>query len=226
MRLIRSEALLCVALAGLLVGCGDESTNPSNLTGSGTFVTITDSSSAFTSLSASQAFQLTVTRAQKYSIAITVDDNIEEYVVARKDGDTFALALSSFRSYNRVTARAAITMPELQSVLLSGASSAVGSGFTTTGTLSLRVSGASTVALSSGGGQRVAIDASGASLVDLSEFPVDDADVNLSGASRSTVQVRNRIDATVSGASVLTYSGSPEWGRRQVSGASQILEAP
>ena len=213
-------------LAGILAGCNLDSTNPSNITGSGVLVTRTDSSSAFTGLSASQAFQLTVTRAPEYSISITVDDNIAEYLVARKDAGIFTLGLASSRSYNRITARAVITMPGIQAVSLSGASSLVGSGFTTAGALALQVSGASNLVLSSGSGERIAMVVSGASFVDLSEFLVDEADVNLSGASRSTLQVRNRIDATVSGASVLTCSGSPQWGRRQVSGASQIVEAP
>ena len=94
MRLIRSGALLCVTLAG----CNLDSTNPSNITGSGALVTLTDSSSAFTGLSASHAFQLTVTHSPEYSIAITVDDNIQEYLVARKDAGIFSLGLASSRS--------------------------------------------------------------------------------------------------------------------------------
>jgi len=83
------------------------------------------------------------------------------------------------------------------------------------------VSGASTVQLQ-GSASDIIIDASGASRAELAAFPVNDANVKLSGASRGTVNLDGRLDADLSGASKLSYIGEPTMGDIDISGASTI----
>lgn len=83
------------------------------------------------------------------------------------------------------------------------------------------LSGASSVELE-GSAEDIAIEASGASNVRLPDFPVDTADVELSGASSATIDVSNRIDIDLSGASHLNYSGEPRLGSSSVSGGSSV----
>ena len=66
------------------------------------------------------------------------------------------------------------------------------------------------------------IDASGASSVDLGGFPVNDANVEASGASNVTVNARGKLDVNASGASHVYYLGSPTLGKVDTSGASSI----
>lgn len=66
------------------------------------------------------------------------------------------------------------------------------------------------------------ISASGASLLDLSDFPVHDVDVILSGASRATVNLDSTLDATLSGASQLLYMGSFDMGDIHMSSSSTM----
>ena len=83
------------------------------------------------------------------------------------------------------------------------------------------VSGASTVELE-GKGADVRLEVSGASTVRLERFPVENADVRVSGASNATVEVSERLDISVSGASRLTYNGGAELGSVHVSGGSTL----
>lgn len=83
------------------------------------------------------------------------------------------------------------------------------------------ISGASTVELS-GSAEEIEINASGASRVNLIDFPAVDADVNLSGASSARMAVSGTLDAELSGASRLTYAGSPSLGDIDVSGGSTV----
>ena len=83
------------------------------------------------------------------------------------------------------------------------------------------VSGASTVQLQ-GSAKDIVIDASGASRAELAAFPVNNADVKLSGASRGTVNMDGRLDANLSGASKLEYIGEPTMGNINTSGASTL----
>ncbi len=83
------------------------------------------------------------------------------------------------------------------------------------------VSGASTVRLQGMAGD-MELDLSGASNAGLEDFPVNDADINFSGASRGTVNVDGRLDVNLSGASKLTYTGNPTIGDVDISGASTM----
>ncbi len=104
---------------------------------------------------------------------------------------------------------------------ISGASRV--SGNLTAGRCDFNVSGASQVTLS-GSGTGLAANASGASRMNLDNFKVGDADIELSGASSGTVNASGRLDARLSGASQLTYIGSPMLGSVEVTGGSRLSQ--
>ena len=83
------------------------------------------------------------------------------------------------------------------------------------------ISGASTVGLS-GSAEDLKAGVSGASHLELDDFPVSNADIELSGASNGTVNTNGTLDADLSGASKLYYIGEPTMGNIDTSGASSI----
>jgi hypothetical protein len=85
------------------------------------------------------------------------------------------------------------------------------------------VSGASTVELE-GAAHDVLMDVSGASTMRLADFAVTNAGIELSGASKATVNVSSRLDIDASGASRLDYLGNPTLGTVSVSGESTIRQ--
>jgi hypothetical protein len=102
---------------------------------------------------------------------------------------------------------------------VSGASKATGD--ITAGDALLDLSGASTVQLE-GSAKDIKVKASGASRVKLAGFTVNNADINLSGASTGTVNAGGRLDADLSGASKLSYIGAPTMGTINTSGGSTL----
>ena len=104
---------------------------------------------------------------------------------------------------------------------LSGASKAFGGIEMADGRFGL--SGASSLELEGSAGD-VDIEASGASQVELSDFSVVDADINLSGASGATINASGRLDGNLSGASRLNYMGNPTLGSISASGGSTISQ--
>ena len=94
-------------------------------------------------------------------------------------------------------------------------------GDLTTGDAEFDVSGASTVQLEGSAGD-IVVEASGASRVKLAGFTVNNANVNLGGASTGTVNLVGRLDANLSGASKLEYIGEPTMGTINTSGASTL----
>ena len=102
---------------------------------------------------------------------------------------------------------------------ISGASKVTGD--ITAGDADFDVSGASTVQLE-GSASDIVVDASGASRVKLAAFPVNNADIKLSGASSGTVNLDGKLDANLSGASKLEYIGELTMGDINTSGASTL----
>lgn len=103
---------------------------------------------------------------------------------------------------------------------ISGASRASGN-VNASGNASLQASGASSITLS-GKAVDADIESSGASTVNLTDFAVRDARINVSGASNATVSATGTLSGNVSGASRLYYTGNPTLGNIDTSGASSV----
>ena len=106
------------------------------------------------------------------------------------------------------------------SIEFSGASKADGSIDMADGTFDL--SGASLIELE-GSAEDVSIDASGASRASLADFSVVNADIDLSGASHTTITASDELDVNLSGASKVVYIGNPRI-NSTTSGASSISQ--
>ena len=74
---------------------------------------------------------------------MTVDDNIPENLDVRLDGDTLHIGMKGTDSYRNVTMEAAIAMPALSHLKLSGASSAKLESFESSEPLRIELEGAS-----------------------------------------------------------------------------------
>jgi hypothetical protein len=83
------------------------------------------------------------------------------------------------------------------------------------------VSGASQIDLK-GSANNFTLTESGASVLKLLEFTVNMADVKVDGASEATIDVKEKLDAVLSGASRLYFHGNPTMGNISVTGASTI----
>lgn len=213
---------------------------PGGLIGSGNLETEEYAFTNFTEVKISSAFEFEIKQSSSYSINITADDNLIDYVQVSKDGQTLRIRLRAVPRLWSVTLRASVTMPQLRDLTASGASRGIVSDFSSTedlditvsgtsrvtgdiiaGDVEFDISGASTIRLEGSANDMVA-SVSGASLFNLDDFTVNNADVNFSGASSGTVNLNGRLDANLSGASKLWYIGEPTMGDINTSGASTL----
>ncbi|UCC77797.1 MAG: DUF2807 domain-containing protein [Anaerolineales bacterium] len=223
-------AVVLLVTAVVVTGCcpwctwiTDRRVELTGLRGSGRLVTRELDFEGFTRLEISHAFEVDLVQSRSYSVVITADDNVIDDVEVTMSRDTLRIGMKRlFLNFQGVTLRAEVSMPTLEALELSGASRLTGS--MEADDIGFDISGASRLTLR-GGGAQMRLDASGASQIDLSAFVVDDADVDISGASQATVNVRGRLDAEASGASQLEYLGNPSMGRIETSGASSISPA-
>jgi len=254
------KVILAVLVAVVLSSLSLASCIGGTVTGSGNLKTETFNFTDFTKVEAESGFQVELTKSSTFSVEITADNNVLEYIEVDKSGDTLRIRPKRNRIYRSATLRANITMPDLRSLDLSGATRGTVSGFSSTENLDIDVSGASSVELTDvstgdvkfdisgaskvtgditagdadfdisgastlqleGSAKDIIVEAGGASRVKLSGFTVNNANINLSGASSGTVNLDGRLDADLSGASKLSYIGEPTMGTINTSGASTL----
>lgn len=218
------------ALPGLVVGSGD-------------LVTEEPEYIDFTAVEVGWAFDVEITQSSTYSVTITLDDNLREYLRVSMDDGTLMVGLTCCYVYQAVTNDVVITMPELYRLEFSGAThgsvagfdtthdlvvelsgaSSLSGGYTTSGNAAFDISGASRLELEGEASDLVA-EVSGASRLELATFPVADAALDVSGASYASVNLNGTLDADVSGASTLLYRGGPTLGNIDVSGGSTFRQ--
>jgi len=208
--------------------------------GSGNLTTRNFDLSDFTEIAAQSGFQLEVVQSSTFSVEVTADDNAIDYIDVYKSGNTLKIRPQWNRSFRSVTLRARVTMPDLYEIKLSGGSGASISSFSSSHDLSVGLSGGSSLAgdiiavdtyIALSGGSQVNlqgtaddldVNGSGGSQLELGAFPVNNADINLSGGGIATVSVNGTLDVNLSGGSHVTYIGEPTSIDTNLSGASTI----
>ena len=199
--------------------------------------------SDFTAVEVGWAFELTVTQSSSYSVIISADEKIFDNIEVTQTGNTLIINHKSGIDFSALPRKAEISMPDINKLILSGATRGTAEGFSNSNTFILGLSGASSLEMTninvgnveiilsgastittSGTAHNLSSSVSGASRLDLSNFPVNDADVNVSGASRATINLDGILDYDVSGASTLEYIGNPTMGVITTSGASTVKQ--
>jgi hypothetical protein len=236
------KSILGAATVTLLLLAGCTMYAPPTIVGAGQPVTAEKDLSGFSKIDASSAFQVDVSWADGYSVVITVSEKVTPYLDVTVQGDTLRISLKPGLTVTGATGPmvAKVTMPKLTGLNLSGATHTNVGGFKSGDPLDVQVSGASQLNGSleagdvrsqlsgasrmtlAGKGQKLALEASGASQGNLEAFAVTGASVELSGASQATVNVTGKLDVNASGASTLRYTGSPTMGSVESSGASTV----
>lgn len=210
------------------------------ITGSGQIVTKNYDLAGFSRLAVGHAFQVEVTQGPNHSVAVTVDDNLVEHLDFTKSGEKLQIKLVPGINVRQATMKAAVTLPELTGLDLSGAVRATLTGFSSgkpldaelSGASNLRgdiksgdaqfdLSGASRVQLR-GGAKTLKITATGAGNVNFDEYQSADTAAHASGASRITVAPSGNLVADASGASTVSYVGQPKDVQAHTSGASSV----
>jgi hypothetical protein len=189
---------------------------PEELVGSGNLETETYTFTDFTEVEVSSAFAFEIQQSSSYSINVTADDNVMDYVRVSKDGQTLKIGLRTgirigsvtlnigfgiFPLLESITLKASVTMPQLHGLTASGASHGTISDFSSNEDLDITLSGASRLTGDITAGN-VDFGISGASTVQI-EGSADDIDANVSGASHFNLEAFtvNNADINFSGAS-------------------------
>ena len=197
-------SLVVFLLSVLLAGCMGV------VVGSGNVETREMDFSGFSRISAGHRFEVEIVQSDSYSISITADDNLFEYIQVSKAGETLRIGLKPTVGYASGTLRAEITMPELYELDLSGMTHGTIKGFSTSEDFDLELSGASSLNINDMAAGDISIELSGASRASGDITASGDAQFDLSGASKAELTgSANDILIEASGASQLSLDNFP-----------------
>jgi len=173
------------------------------------------------------AYEVTVTQSDSFSIIISADADLFDYIAVSKRGDTLRIYLDPRHIFTDFTLqaetlRAEITMPALYGLELSGACKGTITGFQSSETFHLEVSGASSLDMNNVQSGDADFEVSGASAV-TGNVTADDMEFDVSGTSKIELAgLANDITFVISGASNVNLSAFPfDDADIQLSGASQ-----
>jgi hypothetical protein len=163
----------------------------------------------FTNVEVGSTFKVEISRSDSYQVSITANKNLFDYLVVAGDNGTLKINLEPLHTYTSITTEAQITLPDLHSLHLSGASRGEVSGFKSAQELDLEVSGASALNANDMETGNTRFMVSGASHI-TGKIKVVSAKFNISGAS--TIELTgsaNEMDVLGSGASSVRLVNFP-----------------
>jgi len=242
-KIIAAAMVALILVSGLVVSCAGV-----KLQGSGNLINETFDISDFTGIKVENGIQVELSKSSTFSVEVTADDNVIEYIEVNKSGDKLRIKPKANARFRSATLTAKVTMPELYNLELSGGSHADVTGFSSSHDLSVKLSGGSHVnkSMSPGniavgdayfdlsGGSHVTFSGSADNLIvnkgsdgshlNLEGFSVSNADVKLTNGSQATINVDGTLNVNLSGGSEVFYVGEPTMGDIEVDWESDITK--
>lgn len=205
----------------LLVLAGCNLGGFTGVTGSGTAKSEVRPVAGISEVAVSGALSVDIGPGPEAKVEISGDDNLVPLITTTVSGSR--LEIGSKKSLRaKVPLVIHVAVPALTAVSVSGASGAVVHD-ARGDRLQLVAEGASKLR-ADGAVQELALEASGASDVDVDQLAVQRATARVSGASEAEIAVSKALDAHVGGASTLKYRGDPPELKQDVTGASSLVK--
>jgi len=156
----------------------------------------------FTNVEVGSCFKVDIKRADSYSVTISGDEELFDYVNVVKSGNTLKVSIKPLTFFTRPNLQASITMPKLHKLRLGGAATCTVSEFSSNDAFDLNISGSSALHVDIEAG-RTKVEISGAGRLK-GRMKLADAEFTLSGASRAELSgAANNVVLNAWGASRL-----------------------
>jgi len=236
--IIISTILIITILATLsFSGCNRAG---SAMNGSGVIIDKTLQVTDFSDIDAEGPFSLEVVQSDFYNVILSVDENLISRVLVSSGNRTLKLRIQAPASFFPTSLKIKIGMPIIKNLVLADEAMVSLSGFPRldvfnlvlkqasslngyleAGNIDFNVSGKSLVNLK-GKAQRLQLECSGESNLDLIDFILSSANVRVIGASEANLTVNGRFDVVMDDASKILYSGNPVFYNTSISGDSTM----
>jgi hypothetical protein len=194
----------------------------------------------FTDVNIAGPFSIEVIHSESFNVILSTDENLVDRVLVSLEDRTLKLKIQAPASFFPTSLKVRISMPKINNLILTDEATASLSGFpliagfnlVLKNTSSLNgyleaeniyfdISGGSQVNLQ-GQGQKLQLQCTGQSEVDLTDLVLKSANVRVIEASQATLNINGRFDVAMEGASKIFYLGNPIFYNTSVSGGSTM----
>jgi hypothetical protein len=186
----------------------DTITNGDTIKGSGTIKTITKEISDFTKIELGMAFVANIIQSSDTKVELKIDDNLEQYLVAKKEGETLIVSLQAGNTYQDVSIKAEISLPDLKGLELEEGAQATAYDFTIDHAFALDAEDSSQVSMT-GSCDSLTLNADNDCSVFMRYFLCGDIVVSAHGSSRVTVNLTGALSGEVTSSTRFVYYGEP-----------------
>jgi hypothetical protein len=219
-----STALFMLCLTGCFT-IGSNTVNNGNQTtvvGSGNAQTEQRTVSAFTGIVTQLPIRTTVICQQSQSVAVTIDDNLLEYIQTDVvDGKLRITTRPNVGISIRSSAsQIAITVPQLSSVEAQG-SGDVSVSNCNAPAFDIRLTGSGNITVS-GTTQTLTVNSTGSGSIRTRDLVAVRATVGITGSGNAVVFASQTLNATITGSGNIIYFGNPGMIQRTVTGSGNI----
>ena len=182
-------------------------------------------------------FNLEIVQSDSFRVTLSTDDNLISRILISPQGEVIKFSIEAPANFFPTSLKVKVAMPRIYSLNLSGGAVATIPGFKSIFNFSLNMAGSTLSGLLDAGDSdfqvsdnsqvnlkgsaiRLDLNASGASKLNLAEFALTGAGVDLKEGSEATLNVNGRFDVRLEGASKLYYLGNPTFSDTSISGGS------
>lgn len=189
--------------------------------GSGNVATDKRSVSGFKAVDVGGIFQVEITAQKDFAVEVEADDNLLPLITTEvHDGVLSIETAERFKSSNPIRVR--VYAPNIDSLEVSGVANVAVNDIKNS-SLTIGSSGASKIKIA-GETAKLTVETSGASKIDAEGLKAIDASIDSSGASHVNVNITGELTTDLSGASKVTYTGTPTRVEKNTSGASSVSQ--
>lgn len=189
--------------------------------GSGVAASEVRNVSGFKGVDVGGVFEVEIIAGNDFEVKVEADENLLQYIRTEVDGGVLKIS-STERIRSHEPLRVRVSAPTIESLEASGVCKVSLTGVKNN-ELSIGTSGASKVSVA-GETSSLTVDVSGASSVEGESLKAENAKVEASGASKVNVFVTGRLVSDASGASKIGYTGNPASVEKSTSGASKVYQ--
>jgi len=145
--LVFTALIITTLLTVFFTGCEAENGDTGTITGSGKLTTIEKDFSDFDQIAAGPSFEIDLTQSDTYSISITTDDNLIDYILVSESGGTLELSLKGKTSLDFTSLTAVITMPTLAGLYFGASTQGTAQGFNSSNDLDVGLAASSSLVM-------------------------------------------------------------------------------
>ncbi len=187
--------------------------------GSGTIVSENRTTESFSGVHLSGSGNVYVTQGSPLSLRIEADDNVIKKVRTEVKNGVLGVEMEN-GSYNNVTLKVHVTMPEVHKLTVSGSGDIVGKTPITTNDLYTSISGSGNIKLA---GKATVHDAriSGSGSLSCFDLESENATIKVSGSGDCEVNATKQLKVSISGSGDVAYKGNPSISQ-SVSGSGSV----